>query len=218
MYLNQIMKHIHQRVRTAGGHTSATHGDKGFFVWPQGSKAAQGQVTLVLETALRSLMDVYSDPWLIEWETAPLLQGQHPGFHTDLRIGLHRGSCIECVVGSNAKIEPMFVGPDTILAAWLEHATRFYDVKILASAAFVTACDPTVVLHCFFFMAGCTVIPTIPPPHGRTFQVSNLMRRVDRVVVGGVSSAAFDIFAYDLSLNDAAKSTDSRHDIFKMCK
>jgi len=58
------------------------------------------------------------------------------GYKTEVTFGLHTGYTIEGSIGTDMKVDPLYISPDMMITKRIESLNEQYDTKVLMSGDF----------------------------------------------------------------------------------
>lgn len=194
VFMNRIADYAHTSVVENMGHPTLNLGDAFQFAWivPEGNygmvgESASDAKAQIADAALRSFLRVVietsTDPYLIRMSANEQLQERVKGYIASSGFGLHSGWAIQGAIGSEAKIDAIYMSSHVKWAERLEGATKYYGVMLLMTDSFYDLLSPDVQSKC---------------------------RRVDRIKVvdnpAPIDLYTYDITAFSLVHLDASKS------------
>lgn len=172
-FVNQVAEIVHGIVDEYQGAVNKNNGDTFLIIWRCADRP-RAEVTKLAEMSLLAFSTilgcVHRSPVLSMYRTHPGLQQRLSQCRVNLSFGLHYGWAIEGAVGSEFKIDASYLSQNVNISASLEHATRVYNVSLIASQGLVELC---------------------------TWGMSSYMRLIDKVVIKG-SKEPMGIYSLDL--------------------
>jgi len=181
VFMNRIADFAHVAVHENHGHATMNLGDAFQFAWllhenryGMKGESASEQKAIVADSALRSMLRIIietsCDAFLMKMSANPDLQSRMNGYVASSGFGLHSGWAIQGAIGSESKIDTIYLSSHVKWAERLESATKHYGVLILMADSHFDLLSP---------------------------KVQALCRRVDRIKVVD-NAAPIDLYTYDI--------------------
>jgi len=143
-FVSHIVEIVHGVIYEYQGAPNRNNGDSMLLIWRKFDDDDEASLQALCEMALLSCAKIYA---AVQKSTKLLEFSKHPGFqqrlgsnyHVRLTFGLHMGWAIEGAVGSEVKIDAMYLSPHTRITFRIESMTGLYKVPILATGSAVEA-------------------------------------------------------------------------------
>eukprot|EP00927_Polykrikos_kofoidii_P002837 TRINITY_DN11134_c0_g1_i1.p1 TRINITY_DN11134_c0_g1~~TRINITY_DN11134_c0_g1_i1.p1 ORF type:complete len:1042 (-),score=199.43 TRINITY_DN11134_c0_g1_i1:141-3266(-) len=136
VFVNQVGEIVHGHVDSYHGAPNKNLGGSFILVWRlSGHPKAMRQklADMAIMALMRIVCAVARSVLLSEFLTHPALLQRIPNFRPQLGFGMHCGTVAECAVGSEYKLDPLYLSQNVKVASQLEVASCRYATQILIS-------------------------------------------------------------------------------------
>jgi hypothetical protein len=144
LFVNQICDIVHGIADEFHGSANRSNGDSFLMIWQlcglEDEKIRQMHDMAVAACA-KIFIAIKRSIELHEYSSLPPLMQKLPNYQVKMNFGLHRGWAFEGVIGSNLKIDPIYIGPAVNLAEVLEGLNEEYGTSICLSDDVARGCS-----------------------------------------------------------------------------
>eukprot|EP00929_Paragymnodinium_shiwhaense_P118406 TRINITY_DN90327_c0_g1_i1.p1 TRINITY_DN90327_c0_g1~~TRINITY_DN90327_c0_g1_i1.p1 ORF type:complete len:1004 (-),score=166.35 TRINITY_DN90327_c0_g1_i1:92-3103(-) len=147
IFLNQVCEIVHGCADDYHGNPIKNYGDSFLCTWTL-AEEHQGKEAKLCDLAVVSLVKVIAainrSPLLEEYRSNPAIRTRtgRPEYQVELGCSLHKGSAVEGCVGSEFKLDVVYMGPNVNVCKRLQTAACQYGVHIVLSHNMALSCSP----------------------------------------------------------------------------
>merc|ERR1712048_603017 len=138
VFVNTVAEIVHSCANQHHGHPNKNTGEAFLLVWRlSGHKAVHQEriADLAALCIIKIIAKIAKSSTLVEYKSHPKLQKRLPNFRVRMAFGAHQGRAIEGAIGTEFKLDALYLSPTIHVAKSLSHATSEYGCLLLLTNA-----------------------------------------------------------------------------------